>query len=410
MADAPDSSPGVREGVRVRVPPLLLTSPHLGRVRTRPEESLIPSAVSVAVLSSPQLSRLGNQRRWRHDLAPAGRPGESPVALPTAADRWNRRPIPTWTLPMEADGLPGHRQRSANFVRWAVTHRHASRLTAPSIRWQGPTGPLDQERSWTDARRLLHDDTCPLVTRTAGLLVLLYAQKLSDITALTVIHVRHHDDRTFLHLGSRPYRPAHPRWTFSSTNSSPSAGHREVVSSTRSPSGCSQAPPGTPADRRCTCPAPTHPRDHSTAQPEHRSVRARRRTPRSDPGRDLGDPHPKRGPVVEVRRRRLELLRLRRQPATEALNPRHSDSSNSRLHHYKASSTGPGRRAGQRPLAPVAGTVQRDRGYLRSQPRLPEAAVPEPGPALPSATPRDRPTSPMPPDATRSDCSRRCTW
>ncbi|WP_198359591.1 site-specific integrase [Streptomyces fildesensis] len=99
---------------------------------------------------------------------------------------------------------PGHRQRSANFVRWAVTHRHASRLTAPSTRWSGPAGPLDQDRRWSDARRLLHDDACPLVTRTAGLLVLLYAQKLSDITALTVKHVRHHGDRTFLHLGSRP--------------------------------------------------------------------------------------------------------------------------------------------------------------------------------------------------------------
>jgi hypothetical protein len=40
--------------------------------------------------------------------------------------------------------------------------------------------------------------------RVAGLLVLLYAQKLSDITALTAQHVLREDSRTLLHLGSRP--------------------------------------------------------------------------------------------------------------------------------------------------------------------------------------------------------------
>lgn len=99
---------------------------------------------------------------------------------------------------------PGHRTRTANFARWAVTHRHAFHLTAPSIRWQGPAGPLDQDRRWADARRLLHDNNCPVADRVAGLLILLYAQKLSDITALTVEHVRHSEGRTLLNLGSRP--------------------------------------------------------------------------------------------------------------------------------------------------------------------------------------------------------------
>lgn len=82
--------------------------------------------------------------------------------------------------------------------------RHASRLTVPSSRWTGPAGPLDQDRRWADARRLLHDDTCPVADRVAGLLILLYAQKLSVIAALTTRHVLHEDGRTLLRLGSRP--------------------------------------------------------------------------------------------------------------------------------------------------------------------------------------------------------------
>ena len=101
-------------------------------------------------------------------------------------------------------GTSGHLVRSANFVRWAVARRHASGLTAPATRWTGPSGPLDQDRRWADARRLLHDDAYPAADRVAGLLVLLYAQKLSVITALTTQHVLHEDGRTLLRLGSRP--------------------------------------------------------------------------------------------------------------------------------------------------------------------------------------------------------------
>jgi hypothetical protein len=101
-------------------------------------------------------------------------------------------------------GTSGHLARSANFVRWAVARRHASGLTAPATRWAGPSGPLDQDRRWADARRLLHEEAYPAADRVAGLLILLYAQKLSVITALTAQHVLHEDSRTLLRLGSRP--------------------------------------------------------------------------------------------------------------------------------------------------------------------------------------------------------------
>ncbi len=101
-------------------------------------------------------------------------------------------------------GTSGHRVRSANFVRWAVARRHASGLTAPATRWPGPSGPLDQDRRWADARRLLHEEAYPAADRVAGLLILLYAQKLNVITALTARHVLHEDGGTLLRLGSRP--------------------------------------------------------------------------------------------------------------------------------------------------------------------------------------------------------------
>jgi hypothetical protein len=101
-------------------------------------------------------------------------------------------------------GNSSYLARSANFVRWAVTRRYASCLTAPASRWTGPAGPLDQDRRWADARRLLHDDAYPAADRVAGLLILLYAQKLNVIAALTIQHVLHQDDRTLLRLGSRP--------------------------------------------------------------------------------------------------------------------------------------------------------------------------------------------------------------
>jgi len=43
-------------------------------------------------------------------------------------------------------GNSGYLARSANFVRWAVARRHASRLTAPASRSTGAAGPLDQDR------------------------------------------------------------------------------------------------------------------------------------------------------------------------------------------------------------------------------------------------------------------------
>lgn len=103
-----------------------------------------------------------------------------------------------------ADDTSAYRDETAHFIRWSITHRHASGLTFGAVRWEGPRGPHDGEQRWYDARRLLHDDTLTTSDRVAGLLLLLYAQRIADIVKLTTDHV-HDDGHTVkISLGSSP--------------------------------------------------------------------------------------------------------------------------------------------------------------------------------------------------------------
>ena len=210
-------------------------------------------------------------------------------------------------------GTSSHLVRSANFVRWAVARKHASGLTAPATRWTGPSGPLDQDRRWADARRLLHDGTGPPADRVAGLLVLLYAQKLSVITALTTQHVQHEDGRTLLRLGSRPVVLPAPLDDLvtglaagpQATRQQPAARHPFALALPRA-----LARKGT--DRGRARPAAPRPRDQPPARPQHRPVHPGSRGPGRHPGQDTRHPHPGRDPVAEDLRRGLGRLRRRR--------------------------------------------------------------------------------------------------
>ncbi|RPF29619.1 hypothetical protein EDD96_6145 [Streptomyces sp. Ag109_G2-6] len=94
--------------------------------------------------------------------------------------------------------------RTANFVRWALTHRHAHDLSAPATRWQGPCGPHDEDRRWAIARRLLHEDGPAVADRVAGLFLLLYAQHANTIRLLTTARL-HRDGQTLMvRFGDRP--------------------------------------------------------------------------------------------------------------------------------------------------------------------------------------------------------------
>lgn len=90
-----------------------------------------------------------------------------------------------------------------HFVRWAAAEKLTS-LEVCAVRWCGPTGPIDGDRRWELARRLLRDDTVEAADRVAGLLVLLYAQRAAAISRLTLDHVERREEGVRLRLGARP--------------------------------------------------------------------------------------------------------------------------------------------------------------------------------------------------------------
>jgi hypothetical protein len=85
-----------------------------------------------------------------------------------------------------------HRTDAGNFVRWAARQK-LTRLDFAAVKWTGPSGIIDTETRWSQARWLL-DDTVKPEDRLAGLLVLLYAQWPAAISRLTLGHVRIDDD------------------------------------------------------------------------------------------------------------------------------------------------------------------------------------------------------------------------
>ncbi|WP_055632853.1 hypothetical protein [Streptomyces griseoruber] len=103
-----------------------------------------------------------------------------------------------------ADATVSYRDETGHFVRWSVQHGHARGLTYGTVRWAGPQGTIDSEKRWADARRLLNDDTLPTPDRVAGLLLILYAQKIATISQLTVDDVHIDGDTVTITFGSSP--------------------------------------------------------------------------------------------------------------------------------------------------------------------------------------------------------------
>lgn len=99
-------------------------------------------------------------------------------------------------------GVVNH-HHPGNFVRWAAKEG-ACNLTFPSTRWQGPSGALDHDGRWAAARHLLDDATIDIANRVAGLLVLLYAQKVTTISRLTTDQIESADGVVRLCLGRAP--------------------------------------------------------------------------------------------------------------------------------------------------------------------------------------------------------------
>jgi hypothetical protein len=95
------------------------------------------------------------------------------------------------------------RDETGAFIRWATTNK-LTQLDFPATRWHGPVGPIDADRRWHIARTLLHDDKLRTADRVAGLLVVLYAQHITDIARLRIDDVTITGDRVEVTLGRVP--------------------------------------------------------------------------------------------------------------------------------------------------------------------------------------------------------------
>lgn len=94
------------------------------------------------------------------------------------------------------------RYKIRGFAVWAWDRQLCQKLVVPV--WgskETPNGPVDHEARWALARRLLHDDTIDPGDRVAGALVVIYAQRLSNIAKLTSSDVVERDEEIFIRLG-----------------------------------------------------------------------------------------------------------------------------------------------------------------------------------------------------------------
>jgi len=108
-----------------------------------------------------------------------------------------------------SDNAGGYRFETANFIRWARSHKLTAGHLA-SARWGGPAQLLDDQDRWHTAGRLLHDEDLKAEDRLAGLLVLLYAQNATAISQMTVEQIQADDHKVRLHLGRVPIHLPEP--------------------------------------------------------------------------------------------------------------------------------------------------------------------------------------------------------
>lgn len=96
---------------------------------------------------------------------------------------------------------PASAHEVKDFVGWAAQRKATGRFEIPSPPLREGT-TLDDDERWAIVARLLHDDDLDVTDRVAGCLVLLYAQQLSRIVAMTLDQVISDGDDVYLSLGA----------------------------------------------------------------------------------------------------------------------------------------------------------------------------------------------------------------
>jgi hypothetical protein len=107
--------------------------------------------------------------------------------------------VDTW----HAEHREHARNRVRGFLLWAMTSKLTRPLRLPSASVKR-NPPLPQRERIALLGRLLTDDTLPLRSRVAAVIVLLYAQGLSRVVRLTIDDVIRDGDQVLLRLGEPP--------------------------------------------------------------------------------------------------------------------------------------------------------------------------------------------------------------
>jgi hypothetical protein len=206
---------------------------------------------------------------------------------------------------------------TAHFIRWAVKNRHARDLTAGAVRWAGPSGPHGTEKRWDDARRLLHDGTLAIQDRVAGLLLLLYAQRIAAITKLTTSDISDDGTTVAITLGKAPLVLPPPLDGLVRELAGTRRGHAANRAARRHPVAVRRRPARTAHHRRSARRPPAEHRPEPSPGQVHCPVRPRCGTARRYPGPHARHPHLRRCSVAARRRLGLDGLRSRRRPQAQ---------------------------------------------------------------------------------------------
>lgn len=97
------------------------------------------------------------------------------------------------------------------FLAYAQRTKHLpGSLTLPAVYRSSSQPPADPEQRWAIARRLIHDETLDTADRVAGALVVLYAQPIVRICALSTDQVQTDGTIVTLRLGDAPLELQEP--------------------------------------------------------------------------------------------------------------------------------------------------------------------------------------------------------
>lgn len=102
--------------------------------------------------------------------------------------------------------LTGRHGMKLRFLNWLQADGELAGLNLPVLAGPQRTGAtIDQDQQWATVRHMLHDPTSASIEdRTAACLVLLYAQHVTTIVALTVDDIEVTTNGTYLNLGTEP--------------------------------------------------------------------------------------------------------------------------------------------------------------------------------------------------------------